>query len=526
MPLLSLLDLGHLPGTGKLIRYITCLALGWLTARSIYRLWFHPLRRIPGPKLAAVTHLYELYFDAIKGGRYLWEIERLHEKYGPVVRINPREVHIKDSDFFHVIYGGGRRDRDPKWFINEMLPTSLVTTVSHDHHKLRRHIVSGFFSKLSVIRLDEMIRDKVRTLLRRLDQARISRTPVELHSALNALTSDIISEYMYGESLGYLDSDLASSTNTVAHGALSSIRWLHYVRGFPSVLRLLRAVPTNLLRGDQSLVGPFLRVFQLTRDKATECLATTGSSDGHGKREKTIFSAMVAGDVPPQEKSFERLTVESVAILIAGTDTTARTAAVAIFHLAHNPAILKALRTELLKVFPVSVDNVPWSKRDVSASQLEKLPYLTAIIQESIRVTHPVILRSARVAAEPVMYKDIVIPPGTPMSQSVHFVCMDPKVFPSPETFNPERWIQAAANGVNLTKYLAAFGTGHRSCLGIHLAYAELYHVIAAFACSFEWELHETGLEDVQTTRDFQLAVPESGSLAIKIGLTGTVRWL
>jgi hypothetical protein len=55
------------------------------------------------------------------------------------------------------------------------------------------------------------------------------------------------------------------------------------------------------------------------------------------------------------------------------------------------------------------------------------------------------------------------------------------------------------------------------------LAYAELYHVIAAFACSFDWELHETGLEDVRTTRDFQLAVPESGSLAIKIVLTGTV---
>ncbi|KAL3459392.1 cytochrome P450 [Aspergillus heterothallicus] len=109
------------------------------------------------------------------------------------------------------------------------------------------------------------------------------------------------------------------------------------------------------------------------------------------------------------------------------------------------------------------------------------------------------------------------------MSQSIHFVCMDPKIFPSPETFNPDRWIEEAAKGVNLTKYLAAFGTGHRSCLGIHLAYAELYHVIAAFAFSFEWELHQTGLEDVRITRDFQLAVPKSGSLAIKILFTGTV---
>ncbi|KAL2862711.1 cytochrome P450 [Aspergillus lucknowensis] len=100
---------------------------------------------------------------------------------------------------------------------------------------------------------------------------------------------------------------------------------------------------------------------------------------------------------------------------------------------------------------------------------------------------------------------------------------MDPKIFPSPEAFNPDRWIEAAANGINLAKYLAAFSAGHRICLGIHLACAELYHVIAAFACSFEWELHETGLEDVQTARDLHLAVLESGSLAIKIVLTRTV---
>jgi hypothetical protein len=82
MSLLSRIDLGHFPGTGTFILYTICLAMAWLTARSIYRLWFHPLRKIPGPKLAAITHLYELYFDAIKGGRYLWEIERLHEEYG------------------------------------------------------------------------------------------------------------------------------------------------------------------------------------------------------------------------------------------------------------------------------------------------------------------------------------------------------------------------------------------------------------------------------------------------------------
>jgi hypothetical protein len=48
----------------------------------IYRLQFHPLSKFPGPKLAALTSLYEFYYNVVLGGRYLWEIERMHEQYG------------------------------------------------------------------------------------------------------------------------------------------------------------------------------------------------------------------------------------------------------------------------------------------------------------------------------------------------------------------------------------------------------------------------------------------------------------
>lgn len=48
----------------------------------VYRLYAHPLARFPGPKLAAATFFYEFYYDVIRGGMYIWEIERMHEKYG------------------------------------------------------------------------------------------------------------------------------------------------------------------------------------------------------------------------------------------------------------------------------------------------------------------------------------------------------------------------------------------------------------------------------------------------------------
>ena len=55
-----------------------------LILRTIYRLYIDPLHHIPGPKLAAISHLYEFYHDVVRGGLFIWEIEKMHQEYGTV----------------------------------------------------------------------------------------------------------------------------------------------------------------------------------------------------------------------------------------------------------------------------------------------------------------------------------------------------------------------------------------------------------------------------------------------------------
>ena len=54
----------------------------WLLYHAIYRLALSPIARVPGPKLAALTTLYEAYYDVYFPGQYVFKIKELHKKYG------------------------------------------------------------------------------------------------------------------------------------------------------------------------------------------------------------------------------------------------------------------------------------------------------------------------------------------------------------------------------------------------------------------------------------------------------------
>ena len=74
----------------RMIAGFCTLALLYALTVATYRLVFSPLAGFPGPKLAAMTDLYEFYFDFFRNGTYIFEIEKMHQKYGLYFIRDPR----------------------------------------------------------------------------------------------------------------------------------------------------------------------------------------------------------------------------------------------------------------------------------------------------------------------------------------------------------------------------------------------------------------------------------------------------
>ncbi|KAF1810551.1 cytochrome protein [Eremomyces bilateralis CBS 781.70] len=475
----------------------------------IYRLFLHPLARFPGPKLAAATDYYELYFDVAKGGMFLWEIERMHDKYGPIVRINPDELHIRDADFFDEIYGTGNKKRDKydKWAKMAGAPTSTSTTVKHDVHRQRRAPLNPFFAKRSVVSLEPKIQEKVDGLCARLEAFAKTGEPFRLDVAYGALTTDVIMEYCYGYSYGYLQDpnfklEWKESMDMVFSGS-------QFRRATPWLTQLMQNFPDEYILKMAPGLGALIN-FQAELKKEAEKAFNTPKEKRSA--EPSILKTLLESDlVPPEERTIAHLVDEGSTIVAAGVETTAKSLATTTFYLLATPGVLPRLQAELKTVMPRPDSRATWT-------ELEQLPYLSAVVYEGIRLSYGVTTRSPRQMDEPLRYKDWVIPPRAAVSQISYFVTMDPTIFPDPTHFNPDRWLQEK----RLDHYLANFGKGSRICLGLNLAYAEMFLTLASVFRRFDLELHETTIDDVKITRDAFVAAPKDGSK----GVRGTVRGL
>jgi cytochrome P450 len=77
----------------------------------------------------------------------------------------------------------------------------------------------------------------------------------------------------------------------------------------------------------------------------------------------------------------------------------------------------------------------------------------------------------------------------------------DPRIFADPTSFKPERWL--VSDRKELQKYFHPFGRGARNCLGMPLAWAELYTMLGNAFRRFDMRLHDTTIEDIKLYHDY-----------------------
>lgn len=193
----------------------------YVITQAVYRLWFSPIAGFPGPRLAAVsfwydnhTHMfrrcvkltsfrYEIYYDVYLGGQYTFEIGRMHEKYGSIVRINPYELHVYSPEFIEKLYTGPLKRRHKwDWYTAQFgLQHSMFGTNDHDLHRIRRAAVNPFFSKGAARKLQPIIDERINALLTRFREFQTSSTPMPLTYAFSAYTNGLSLHYISREVL-------------------------------------------------------------------------------------------------------------------------------------------------------------------------------------------------------------------------------------------------------------------------------------------------------------------------------------
>jgi hypothetical protein len=245
---------------------ITCLS--YYLSLAIYRVYFDELSKFPGPKLAAATQLYEFYYDMIVGGKYTWRILEMHQRYGPIVRISPCELHINDPDFYDALYTGSSNPREKWWFTARLfgVPTAFISTVEHDLHRARRAPVNHFFSKRSVLKLEPLVIGMVEKLCKRLQGFKGTDKPVSMRNASAALAMDVVTQYSFAESYGALDEEDFAPHWPDAVDAIETLTYLNVY--FPTVAEMMRNMPLWLTKKIDPLMANVIE-FQMASSIST-----------------------------------------------------------------------------------------------------------------------------------------------------------------------------------------------------------------------------------------------------------------
>lgn len=344
-------------------------------SRIVYNVFFSPLSHLPGPISWSATRLP--FTRALLRGTIVHDFERLHRKYGPVVRTAPDEVSFASGDAWTDIYASRPDDRqflkDPLWWRRQPgQPDTLLSAIHPAKHSRMRKLLAPAFTPRA-LRVQEAVLQRYASLLvdRIKDQVSVAGTDgavIDMGPWFNFTTFDIFGDLGFGESFNCLQHSQYHPWIVLLFGSVKAASFIAAARYYPPLEALLmKCIPRSLHEKSQRHYRQIIN--KIDRRLSWELQRPDIMShliDENGQ------VALPRGEL---NSTFMILTT-------TGSETTATVLTGILTYLVNQPEVLGRLIGEIRGRFG--------SSQDISLSEAADLPYLTAVIQEGLRLCPPV----------------------------------------------------------------------------------------------------------------------------------------
>ncbi|KAF2030401.1 cytochrome P450 monooxygenase-like protein [Setomelanomma holmii] len=457
-------------------------AIAYAVYAVIYNIYFHPLAKFPGPPVAKITTYWKAYVECIQQRSFCHVLVELHELYGNVVRVGPNELHFADPKAYHDIYNNKNRwDKEARLYKSFNEDRSSFGFLTYAEAKNRKDVLNRSFSQAAIEEAEDLCIDKTKALCTAFERQGKANKSADLLFAYRCMSMDVIMSLCFGQPIDAVEVPDFQAPIVVAMDASAPVfvnfKYSDLFKNFilkcpPKLSKIMSPETAGLVDLQQLLRG---QINGLTSDPEKLKLLP---------HKMTIFHRLMDADayrnktVPSADSLYE----EAQALMFGGADTVGSTLMIGTHYLLQQPDKLQKLKDELQSVWPVLNGKEP-KLRD-----LEKLPYLNAVLKEALRMNSGVVSGLLRVVPPSgATIVGMAVPPGTIVSCGSTFVHHNAAIFPDPDKFTPERWLESA----DLDNWLVAFSRGPRMCLGLNLAWAELRLILAHTFRKFDLSLAE-----------------------------------
>ncbi|KAF8148431.1 cytochrome P450 [Crassisporium funariophilum] len=447
----------------------------------------HPLWSFPGPLINKITS-FKLLFVVWGGKRHLY-IDGLHKKYGKFVRTGPNTLTIDSHDAISPIYASaGALDKSDAYIPGRMEGNGLFFIRSKDEHNVRRRLWAGAFTPQWLETYKPAIEKRTYELKTCIDSRRDKNGVVDLGEAIQHWSYDLMGDLTFGGSTRLELMQDGDPEGLVESGQQATILF-ESLGEVPSLFDLMTYLP----------VTRTIKKLETVAEKLLILRENDGSAN-----QGDLVSHLLGHHSSMPKLNFADRRIDSLFAIQAGSDTTSGVFTYLFFLLITNQDAYKKLRAEL-------DENFSDPDEPISASKLAELPYLNAVVMESLRLGTPLPGLPRVTPQSGMVLEGTYVPGGTIVGVNPYVQeTSELNFYPDPMAYRPERWLPEGLGPGTITRKTAimSFSSGAFGCLGRALAMQELQIVTTrlilaydlSFAPKFDSKKFRDGVENMRTT--------------------------